>query len=285
MILAEARRLVRARLAQRDNDSEALEADLLLGAVTGLDRGALIARSEQPLTDTQQHQLEGLISRRIAGEPIAHLLGAREFWSLSLRVNPAVLIPRPETETLVEHALAALPEDFALRVADLGTGSGAIAAALAHERPRWTLFAVDAAAGALAVAADNCSRLGLPNLVLVQCDWTSTLACNALDAIVSNPPYVREDDAHLSQGDLRFEPRSALTAGTDGLAAIRTIVADAPRCLRPGGLLALEHGWDQAHAVRDLLRARGFDAVRTFHDLAGHERVTSARLPRIGPGA
>jgi release factor glutamine methyltransferase len=246
--------------------------------VTALDRGALIARSERLLTDAQQHQLEGLAARRIAGEPIAHLLGAREFWSLSLRVNPAVLIPRPETETLVEHALTTLPEMSALRVADLGTGSGAIAAALAHERPHWMLFAVDAAAAALAVASDNRARLNLPNLVFVQGDWATALASTCLDAILSNPPYVREDDPHLSRGDLRFEPRSALAAGADGLAAIRTIVADAPRCLRPGGLLALEHGWDQAHAIRALLLAQGFDAVRTFRDLAGHERVTSGRL-------
>lgn len=276
--VADARRSASAQLARAGHASAPLEADLLVGAVTGLDRARLIAWSEQPLSVAQQTELDRLLARRLLGEPIAHLLGVREFWSLGLRVSPATLIPRPETETLVEHALAALPQRSPLWVADLGTGSGAIAAALAHERPDWMLLAVDQANAALAIAADNRARHGVTNLALIRGDWSSAFARSALDAILANPPYVRQDDPHLSQGDLRFEPRSALAAGADGLTAIRAILADAPRCLRRGGLLALEHGWDQANAVRALLSENGFVEVMTIRDLAGHERVTSGRI-------
>ncbi|NBC49175.1 MAG: peptide chain release factor N(5)-glutamine methyltransferase [Gammaproteobacteria bacterium] len=277
--LADARRAAAAKLAQAGYTSAPLEADLVVGAVTGLDRARLIAWSEQPLSSAQQVQFEQLVSRRLQGEPIAHLLGLREFWSLELRVGPATLIPRPETETLVEHALAALPERSPLWIADLGTGSGAIAAALAHERRHWMLLGVELSDAALAIAADNKTYLGLSNLALIRGDWSAAFAPSGLDAILANPPYVPQHDPHLSQGDLRFEPRSALAAGTDGLAAIRAILADAPRCLRPGGLLALEHGWDQANAVRALLSDHKLTEITTVRDLAGHERVTSGRAP------
>lgn len=278
--IAAARRTTGARLAEAGHASPGLEADLLLGAVTGRDRTHLIARGEQPLERGQAHALERLLMRRLAGEPIAYLIGTREFWSLALKVSPATLIPRPETETLVEHVLASLPEHAPLRVIDLGTGSGAIAAALAQERPDWQLLGIEASAAALAIAAANRARLGVTNLALLQGDWSAALAASAVDALVANPPYVRENDPHLEQGDLRFEPRSALAAGVDGLDAMRAIIAAAPRCLRPDGLLALEHGWDQASAVRALLVAQGFGAVTTVRDLAGQDRVTSARLAR-----
>ncbi|WP_462322180.1 peptide chain release factor N(5)-glutamine methyltransferase [Halochromatium sp.] len=234
----ELRRSARMRLAASGHSSAALEADLLLSAVTGLARSQLIARSDARLSR---------------------------------------LLPRPETETLVEQALDSLPASAALRVADLGTGSGAIAAALAHERPEWSLIGIERDAEALAVAALNVEQLRLNNLDLVHGDWSSALATASVDAILSNPPYVRHDDRHLTQGDLRFEPAAALVSGEDGLDAIRCIIADAPRCLRPGGLLAIEHGWDQGPSLRGLMQARGLKSIETLSDLAGRERVTRAR--------
>lgn len=275
--IAALRRATRERFQAAGLTSAALEADLLLTEASGLDRGRLLAWPERVLSESQQASLEALISRRLAGEPIAYLLGRREFWSLELQVSPATLIPRPETETLVEQALLALPETAALRVADLGTGSGAIAAALAYERPRWSLVGIDESPDALRVAARNARRLGLKNVHLMLSHWCSALKTDALDAVLANPPYVCADDPHLAQGDLRFEPQSALVAGADGLDAIRAIVADAPRCLEPGGLLALEHGWDQGPQVRALLREQGFEKIETLRDLAGQERVTRGR--------
>ncbi len=271
------RRSARTRLTAAGYDSAALEVDLLLGAATGLERTQLIARSDAGLSAPQQQLFEQLMARRLAGEPIAYLLGRREFWSLELHVSPATLIPRPETETLIEQALNSLPASTALRVADLGTGSGAIAAALARERPEWSLIGIERDAKALAVAALNAEQLKLDNLNLLQGNWSSALGDASVDAILSNPPYVREDDPHLMEGDLRFEPAIALIAGEDGLDAIRIIMADAPRCLRPGGLLAIEHGWDQGSSVRALMQAQGLASIETLCDLGGQERVTWAR--------
>jgi release factor glutamine methyltransferase len=251
----------------------------LLSAATGLDRAALIARGEQHLDQGQNARLQALLRRRAAGEPIAYLLGTREFWSLELGVTTATLIPRPETELLIELTLSALPQHGSLVLADLGTGSGAVAAALAHERPAWTLIAVELHAAALAVAANNARRLGLRNLHLVRGDWMNAIGPLKLDAIVANPPYVAEHDPHLSRGDLRFEPRAALAAGVDGLAALRAIVAQAQDRLRPSGFIALEHGWNQAEAVRSLLVTRRFAAIATNRDLAGRDRVTMAHKP------
>ncbi|MFP4495424.1 MAG: peptide chain release factor N(5)-glutamine methyltransferase [Halochromatium sp.] len=276
--LGECRRSARQRLAAAGHPSAALEADLLLSLATGLERGQLFAWPERAVTATQQHRLEQLLARRLAGEPIAYLLQQREFWSLTLRVNRATLIPRPETETLVELALRALPADRPLRVADLGTGSGAIAAALAHERPQWFLIGIERDPEALAIAASNAARLRLDNLRLVRGHWSSALGNAGVDALIANPPYVRADDPHLRQGDLRFEPEAALVAGADGLMALRALIADAPRCLKPGGLLALEHGWEQGAQVRTLMRQQRLEAIETLHDLAGQERVTQATL-------
>lgn len=275
----EARRAAGTRLTSAGNPSARLEADILLGAATGLDRAQLIARGEQRLSGSEQRQLDDLITRREAGEPIAHLLGTREFWSLTLGVTPDTLIPRPETETLVELALSVLPEQKGILLADLGTGSGAIAAALAHERPHWTLVAIELQGKTLTVAGANLGRLRLNNVRLVQASWLDAVATSTLDAVIANPPYIADTDPHLSRGDLRFEPRPALASGSDGLAAIRAIVAEAPRCLKPHGLIALEHGWDQAGAVRRLLSAHQFEAIATRCDLAGHERVTHALQP------
>lgn len=273
----ELRRFASMRLAARGQSSAALEADLLLAAATGLERTQLIAWPDAPLSATQQQTFEQLIARRLAGEPIAYLLGRREFWSLELCVSPATLIPRPETETLVEQALHNLPAAASLCVVDLGTGSGAIAAALAQERPAWSLIGIERNAEAIAVSALNAKQLRLTNLALVRGDWSSALDAASADAILSNPPYVRADDPHLGEGDLRFEPATALISGRDGLDAIRAIIADAPRCLRPGGLLAIEHGWDQGTNLRALMEAQGLESIETLRDLAGQERVTRAR--------
>jgi len=257
--------------------SPRLDAEVLLMHVTGLARTALITRAEEPLLPEHEERLYALLTRRAHGEPVAYLTGRREFWSLDLCVTPDVLIPRPETELLVEQALAHIPEDAEWTVADLGTGSGAIALAIATERPHCRLIATDNSAAALAVARGNATRLGIATLEFRHGEWLKPLAGMQLDVIVSNPPYVRANDPHLTQGDVRFEPESALVAGADGLDAIRRIAVDALSCLRPGGWLLLGHGYDQAKAVRALLEIHGYDAVASCRDTAGHERVTAGR--------
>ena len=255
-----------------------IDAQVVLAHVLGRDRGWLVAHPEAPLTREQADAFFGLAKRRRDGEPVAYLTGTREFWGLSLRVSPAVLVPRPETETLVEAALARLPADRDLRVLDLGTGSGAIALALAHERPRARVTATDIAADALALAQDNALRLGVANVEFLRSDWYAALGDQAFDAIVANPPYVAGGDPHLVDGDLRFEPVAALTPGGDGLAALRIIVAGAAQRLLPGGYLLVEHGFDQSNAVRELFIAAAFDDVRAYRDLAGIHRVVAGRL-------
>ncbi|MGQ9660014.1 MAG: peptide chain release factor N(5)-glutamine methyltransferase [Thermochromatium sp.] len=251
-----------------------LEAELLLAEATGWTRASLLAWPERVLDPTHLKGLETLLARRLAGEPIAYIRGRQGFWTLDLRVTPDTLIPRPETEHLVEIALDRLAARCPLRVADLGTGCGAIAAALAYERPDWTLIATDRSAPALAIARDNFRLLGLERILCLQANWLEALASASLDAILSNPPYIAGQDPHLDRGDLRFEPRSALTPGGDGLDAIRAIAADARRCLRPGGLLAVEHGGEQGEAVRRILAVAGLQRIETVRDLAGLDRVT-----------
>ncbi len=218
-----------------------------------------------------------LLERRAAGQPVAYLTGEREFWSLALEVSPDTLIPRPDTETLVEQALAALPVDDPLQVADLGTGSGAIALALAHERPRWRVLAVDRQAACARIARRNAARLGLGNVTVLVADWCRPFASASLDAIVANPPYVASGDPHLEQGDVRFEPGSALVAGDDGLEAIRALGAQAGSVLRAGGWLGLEHAPEQTEEIKKLLKKNGFSEIHTALDLAGRERCTLAR--------
>ncbi|MCB1560077.1 MAG: peptide chain release factor N(5)-glutamine methyltransferase [Xanthomonadales bacterium] len=255
------------------------EVELLLGHVLGRDRAWLFAHAGDQLDAGPRERFEALLVRRIAGEPVAHIVGCRGFWTLDLQVNSDTLIPRPETETLVEQVLARLVAEQCCDVADLGTGSGAIALALASERPTWRLHAVDASEAALAVARSNQEALRLQNVTLHHGDWLQPLHGRRFDAIVSNPPYIEDDDPHLSRGDLRFEPRMALASGADGLDAIRRIVADSPACLKPRGWLLLEHGWRQGEAVRALLDASGFVEVTTVTDLEGRERVSLGRWP------
>jgi release factor glutamine methyltransferase len=266
---------VRRALAQSGLVS--LEAQVLLAHVLDSDRAWLAAHATDPLHPQAFDRFFALARRRREGEPVAYLTGRREFFGLDLTVTPDVLIPRPETETVVEAALARLPADRPLRVLDLGTGSGAIALALAHERPSAQIVATDVSAAALAVAAANASRLALPGVRLVQTSWYDAVPPGPYDAIVSNPPYVALGDAHLAEGDLRFEPASALTAGADGLSALRTIIGGARAFLAPGGWLIVEHGYDQASAVRELLVAAGFESLSALRDLAGIPRVAAGR--------
>lgn len=273
----EALRTAATALARLPDGSPRLEAELLLSEASGWTRARLFAWPEQPIEPSVQTRFAALLARRLSGEPIAYILGRQAFWSLELRVTPATLIPRPETERLVETALEQLAADVPLRIADLGTGSGAIAAALASERPAWHLLATERSADAIAIARENLTRLHLHRVSLIRADWLRPVAPGSLDAVLSNPPYIAEGDAHLSRGDLRFEPREALTPGGDGLDAYRTIAADAHRCLRPGGWLILEHGYDQGRAVRRILKDAGLQAPDTRSDLAGHDRLTLAR--------
>jgi release factor glutamine methyltransferase len=261
-----------------DSDSPRLDAELLLARVLDRDRSWLHAWPDTEVDADRQQAFAALLARRAAGEPVAHLLGERGFWSLQLKITPDTLIPRPETELLVEQALARLPTDARARIADLGTGSGAIALALATERPACTVVATDRSAAALAVARDNAARLGLQNVEFRQGDWLAALAHEApFDLIVSNPPYIKETDPHLAQGDVRFEPRRALAAGPEGLDDITRIIKDALSRLEPGGWLLLEHGYDQAEAVTRLLRDAGYEAVEDYRDLAGQPRLAAGR--------
>ncbi len=269
------------RLAAAGSDEPRREAEILLAEVLGRPRAYLFAHPDLTLSEATLAAFEGLLERRSAGEPIAYIRGRQAFWSLELRVTPATLIPRPETELLVEIALAELPAAEPLRVADLGTGCGAIALALASERPRWRLWGVDASAEALAVAEQNRQRLRIANLDLRLGIWLDPLAGMQFDAILSNPPYVPSADPHLGRGDLRFEPREALVSGADGLDAIRAIAARAPAQLVPGGEIWIEHGWQQGPAVREVLQRAGLIGARTWSDLGGQERVTGGTQCRL----
>lgn len=254
------------------SDSARLDAELLLCAILGKSRSYLFTWPERELSADELHRFAVLVARREAGEPVAHILEERGFWTLRLRVTADTLIPRPETELLVEAALARLPPGGA-RVADLGTGSGAIALAVAADCPECEVVAVERSAAALAVAQENAQRNGVTNVRFLQGSWYGPLQGERFALILSNPPYIRADDPHLSQGDLRFEPRTALAAGEDGLDDIRVIIDGAGGHLEPGGWLLLEHGYDQAEAVCALLRARGFSRVEELFDLQGHGRV------------
>jgi release factor glutamine methyltransferase len=267
--------------AMRTRLGAAADAEALLAHALRRDRGWLFAHGDLSLDEHQLARIEGLVRRREAGEPVAYLTGRRGFWRLDLQVGPATLIPRPETELLVELALERLPADRDLDLADLGTGTGAIALSLALERPRARIDATDASEAALQVARTNAAELGAAaaRVRFHRGDWWGPLAGRCYDLVVSNPPYIAEGDPHLSRGDLRFEPRSALAAGHDGLAAIAAIVQGAPGRLVPGGWLLLEHGHDQGSAVRELLAAAGLADVATVRDLEGRERATLARRP------
>jgi release factor glutamine methyltransferase len=254
-----------------------LDAEVLLMHVCSLDRSNLITRNETALTGKQLNMLENLLHRRKRGEPVAYITGTREFWSMELEVTPGTLIPRPETELLVEKALEHIPRDAEWTIADLGTGSGAIALAITKERPRCRVIAADNSSAALEVARSNAKKFGLTNIEFHEGDWFAALAGATFDMILSNPPYIRAGDPHLKQGDVRFEPATALVAGTEGLDAIRHIARHAREFLKPGGWLLFEHGWDQAEAIGDYLRQQGYRNIVCHTDLTGHARVAGGR--------
>jgi release factor glutamine methyltransferase len=253
-----------------------LENRILLCHATGLSRVQLITRAEQAVDEEQAARLQALVQRRLAGEPIAYIVGKREFFGLDFEVSEAVLIPRPDTELIVELAIERLPPHG--RLLDMGTGSGAIAVAVAHTRPDAAVTALDLSDAALEVARRNAANNGA-RVRFLRSDWFDALDANeTFELIASNPPYIAAGDEHLSQGDLRFEPAGALTDHADGLSALRAIVAGAAAHLVPGGWLLMEHGYDQAASVRALLDAGGYTEVQSWRDLAGIERVSGARI-------
>lgn len=261
---------------------DSADARALLAHALGCSPAWLFAHGDAPVDEVASNLFEMLVKARAAGQPVAYLTGRRGFWRFDLAVSPDTLIPRPETELLVEQALERLPAGAGLRIADLGTGSGAIALALAHERPQARVVAVDVSAGALEVARANAAALHLDNIEFREGDWLQPLAGEHFDLIASNPPYIADDDPHLREGDLRYEPASALASGRDGLDAIRTIIDDAPAHLQIGGWLLFEHGWEQGASVHALLEIAGFDAVQTYRDLEDRDRVTIGRWPGGG---
>lgn len=267
-----------ATLRLTRSDSAKRDAEILLGFVTGRARTYLLAFGETPLTAEQTEQLTVLLARRERGEPVAYLVGEREFWSLPLSVSPATLIPRPDTECLVELALERLPA-APCAILDLGTGTGAIALALASERPDCQLTGIDLQPEAVALAQHNAQKLAINNARFLQGSWFTPVAGQKFALIASNPPYIDQADPHLGQGDVRFEPGTALVAADQGLADLATIVQQAADYLEPQGWLLLEHGWQQGESVRTLLNTEGFIAVATHRDYGGNDRVTLGQKP------
>ena len=261
-----------------DSPTARLDAELLLAAALGKSRSYLHTWPEKIVSSEAALTFADYLQRRRGGEPVAYILGQQGFWKLDLEVAPHTLIPRPDTELLVEAALELLPAT-PTQVLDLGTGSGAIALALASERPAWHVTAVDRVLEAVALAERNRQRLHLNNATVLNSHWFSALEGRTYDLIISNPPYIAANDPHLVAGDVRFEPASALVAGQDGLDDLRQIIKEAPAYLSAGGWLLLEHGYDQASAVRDLLLKEGFEEVHSRIDLGGHERITLGRRP------
>lgn len=254
-----------------------VDAEWLLAHALERPRAWLFAHAGDPVPAETAERYTALLARRQTGEPVAYLTGEQGFWTLELEVSPATLIPRPETERLVELALARIPVGAAARIADLGTGSGAIALAIAKERPSAHVVATDASEPALVVARRNAARNRIPNIEFRHGDWLAPLAGEHFDLIASNPPYIADGDPHLAEGDLRFEPASALSSGRDGFDAIRSITSNAPAYLRGDGWLLLEHGWAQGETARALLREAGFADIDTARDLEDRERITLGR--------
>lgn len=274
--IALALKLAVERLADIPDTIPQLEAEVLLSSLLDKPRTYLVAWPETQLSPKQTQSFQTMLERRATHEPIAYITGCREFWSLNLEVTPDTLIPRPETETLVEVALEHIPKGKPMNIADLGTGSGAIAAAIASERPMCHIIATDFSPNTLRVAERNFHRLGLSNIQTSMGEWCNALpAGEKFDIIVSNPPYVAEGDGHLAHDGLPWEPQRALRSGDDGLDDISRIITDTPEHIAPGGWLLLEHGFDQGSRVKSLLRLAGFSAIHTSHDLSGRDRVST----------
>ena len=255
-----------------------IDADVLLAHVLSVNRTYLYAYPEKELSQQQISQFKQRWQQRRQGKPLAYIIGEKEFWGLTLKVTPSTLIPRPETELVVSEMLARLPAEKTLSIADLGTGSGAIALALASERKHWQIMATDISQEALNVAQENAKRLGITNVKFLQGQWCAALGNNQFHSIVSNPPYIAETDVHLNQASLQAEPQIALRAGQDGLAALSMIIKQAPRYLWPGGSVFVEHGFDQGQAVRTLFSQYEYQHSETKHDLAGNDRLTVANF-------
>ncbi len=260
------------------HDTATVDAEVLLCHVMNKSRSFIYSWPEHTLTEKQQDDYQQLIEQRFSGQPVAYLIGTRDFWSLKLNVCTDVLIPRPDTERLVELALEKIPVHAKWKIADLGTGSGAIAFAIASERPNCHLYAVDRSARALEVARSNARQLEITNIDFIEGHWFEPLTKKEFDIIVSNPPYIPEQDIHLTQGDVRFEPTSALISGEDGLDDLRTITSNAPSFLKHDGWLLLEHGYNQGRAVRNFFHIENYTHVTTHRDFSGNERVTSGKL-------
>jgi len=265
---------------QDRSDTPRLDAEILLAHVLHKTRTWLMTWPERGLTEEETNKFHELLQQRIAGTPVAYLIGQQEFWSLSLKVNEHTLIPRPETECLVEQALSLIPPGGRFGLTDLGTGSGAIALAMARERPACHITAIEQSAEAMAIARENARDLGLGNISFHRGDWLEGMTQDHFDMILANPPYIEASDPHLQQGDVRFEPRTALRSGADGLDDIRRIIAQAKDCLRPAGWLLMEHGYRQQPQVMALLREHGFHDIRGFKDYAGQPRFVAAQKPQ-----
>jgi release factor glutamine methyltransferase len=270
------------KLLTESSDSAKLDVEILISLVLKKSRSYLLTWPEKKLTDKQLLEFEDLLSRRAQGEPIAYITGEKEFWSLSLAVSKATLIPRPDTETLVELVLELYCDDKAISCLDLGTGTGAIALALASEKTKWKIEAVDFSVEAVKLAQHNAKKLNLAQVAIYQSDWFTAVPENTkFDIIVSNPPYIDGDDVNLSQGDVRFEPKSALVAIEQGLGDIKHIADKARDFLTSGGKLFFEHGFEQGHAVRTILTDLGYENAQTKKDLNEHERISWAVYPKI----
>jgi release factor glutamine methyltransferase len=268
--------LTEARTTLTSPDAR-LEAELLLEAICAISRSRQFSHPDEQLREDQFEQYKSALERRLSGEPLAHITGRRGFWDVDLRVTPDVLIPRSDTEILVEQALQRIPYNARWQIADLGTGSGAIAIVIARERPQCELTATDNSAAALAVARENATALGVNNISFVAGSWGQPLKLRQFDVILSNPPYIRTDDPHMLRGDLPAEPIQALVSGSDGLDAIRRIIKDSATSLKPNGWLLLEHGYDQAAEVSALLQHADFNEIFTQKDYGGNSRVTGGR--------
>jgi release factor glutamine methyltransferase len=261
------------------NSEARLESEILLCHLLGKNRAYLIAHPEEVINPTLLDQYQQLVNQRTQGVPIAYLTGSRDFWSLSLKVNKHTLIPRPETERLVELTLELVSDKPNTPILDLGTGSGAIALALAKERPQWNIIACDSSTEALKIAKENAQDLGISNVSFYHSNWFNTLPKQNYQAIVSNPPYIAEDDPHLKQGDLRFEPLNALASSQDGLADLQYIINQSYNYLLPNGLLLLEHGYEQKIAISTILNRLGYKNIQCWQDIQGHDRVSGGWRP------